>query len=80
MKNPTKLSPLVYVELEVSYRWQGNEPVCAYCTVIEQRGTLHRRVVASVHIQGTGERLLDLVAAWYLEAQREHVLTHISPF
>lgn len=80
MKNPKPLSPLVYVEIEVSYRWRGPEPACAFVTVIEQRGSVHRRIVDTQHLTGSPERLVDqvndLVRQWTLE----HVLSHVEPF
>jgi hypothetical protein len=79
-KQHVRRSPLVYVEIEVSYRWRGDSPACAYLTVIEQRGSLHRRIVESEHVAGIGEGLIDRVNARYLELTREHVLTHIEPF
>ena len=71
---------LVYVEIEENWRWQGGEPVCCYLTVIEQRGTLHRRVAHSEHISGSGERLFDQVTSRMNELRREYILTMMQPF
>lgn len=73
-------SPLVYIEIEQSWRWRGGEPVCCYLTVVEQRSTLHRRIAHTEHIQGSGERLFDQVQARARELEREYVLTHLDPF
>lgn len=80
MKKPQKLSPIVYVEIEVNYRWRGGEPACAFVTVIEQRGSLHRRIVDTVHLQGTPIQLIDLVEAECRRLTLEHVLSHVEPF
>lgn len=80
MKNPTRLPALVYVDVEVSYRWRGSELACAYVTVVEQRNELHRRIVATEHIAGTPERIIDRVAEVVGELTREHVLAQVEPF
>ena len=80
MKNPKPMPALVYVELEVSYRWRGSEPACSFVTVIEQRNTLHRRIVDTRHLTGTPERLIDQVNELVREWTLEHVLSHVEPF
>lgn len=80
MQKPRPLSPIVYVEIEVSYRWQGSEPACAYVTAIEQRGSVHRRIVETEHIAGSGEKLIDAVEATVRRFTLEHVLSHVEPF
>lgn len=76
MHNPKPLPPMVYVEIEVSYRWQGSEPACAYVAVIEQRNATHRRIVDTRHIQSTGDtlRLVDEVAGVVREWTMEYVV------
>lgn len=74
------LPPMVYVDVEVSFRWRGSEPVCAFLTVIEQRNTLNRRIVHTEHLHGGPVQLHDLVAARVPELIREHVLAHAEPF
>lgn len=78
-KNP-RPGPLVYVEIEVNYRWRRTEPECCYLTVIEQRSAMHRRIAHTEHIVASGERLIDLVNERYLELTREYVLTWLEPF
>lgn len=80
MKKPGPLTPLVYVEIEVNYRWQGSEPTCAFVTVIEQRGSLHRRIIDTRHLTAKPERLVDLVNELVREWTYEHVLSHVEPF
>lgn len=72
--------PMVYVEIEQNWRWRGGEPVCCYITVIEQRNAIHRRIVSSEHLTGTGERLFDAVQARMRDLEREHILTMMQPF
>lgn len=76
MKNPKPLSPLVYVDIEVSYRWRGSDPACAYVAVIEQRSATQRRIVDTRHIQSTGDvlRLVDEVNAQIREWTLEYVV------
>ena len=71
---------LVYVEIEENWRWQGSEPSCCYLTVIEQRGTLHRRIAHSEHISGSGESLFDHVTSRMNALRREYILTMMQPF
>jgi hypothetical protein len=78
--SPARLAPMVYLEVEVNFRWRGAEPVCAFLTVIEQRGQLHRRIAHTEHVHGTGEKLLDDVQARFRELTLEYVLPHTSPF
>lgn len=80
MKNPKSLPALVYVDVEVSYRWRGSELACAYVCVVEQRNTLHRRIVATEHVSGKPEAIIDRVAAVVGEFTREHVLAQVEPF
>lgn len=80
VKNPKPLPALVYVEIEVSYRWRGSEPACAFVCVVEQRATLHRRVVDSEHLIGSPERLVDLVNDLVRRWTLEYVLAHVEPF
>ena len=77
---PTKLSPMVYMEIECNYRWRSSEPVCAFITVIEQRGQLHRRIVHTEHVHGTGEQLIDDTLGRIRALTLELVLPHTSPF
>jgi len=77
MKKP---SPLVYIEIEESWRWHGSEPSCCYVTVIEQRSTLHRRVAHTEHISGSGDTLFDQVTARVNDLRREYILTMMEPF
>jgi hypothetical protein len=80
MQQPRPLPPMVYVDVEVSYRWRGSEPVCAFVTVIEQRNTQHRRIAHTEHLHGSPEQLVDLVAARTRELTLEFVLAHAEPF
>lgn len=66
----------VYVEIEVSYRWRGPEPECAFVTLIEQRNQLHRRIMDTRHLTANGDvlRLIDEVNATIREWTLEHVL------
>lgn len=80
MKKSVKLSPLVYREIEQNWRWIGPEPQCCYITVIEQRGTLHRRIAHTEHINGRGEKLFDHVQARMRELEREYILVEMEPF
>lgn len=77
---PKPLPPLVYVDVEVSYRWRGSAPACAFVTVIEQRNTLHRRIVHTEHLHGQPEHLVDQVNQRTRELTLEHVLAHVEPF
>lgn len=73
--------PLVYVEVEASYRWEGSAAVCCFLTLIEQRGNLHRRVVESRHIAAPSpEELVDLVTAATRNLTLEYVVAQSLPF
>lgn len=80
MKQHKRVSPLVYVEIEVSFRWRGSEPACAYVTVIEQRGSLHRRVIDTRHLTASPEALVDQANALIRQWTLEYVLAHVEPF
>lgn len=71
---------MVYVEIEESWRWQGDEPRCCYITVVEQRNTLHRRIAHTEHLTGQGDTLFDLVTSRVNELRREYILTMMQPF
>lgn len=77
MKKP---APLVYVEIEESWRWQGSEPSCCFLTVVEQRSTLHRRIAHTEHVSGSGVTLFDQVTSRVNDLRREYILTMMQPF
>jgi hypothetical protein len=77
MKKP---SPLVYVEIEESWRWSGSEPSCCFLTVVEQRSTMHRRVAHTEHVSGSGVTLFDEVTSRVNDLRREYILTMMQPF
>jgi len=77
MSNP---SPLVYIEIEESWRWMGGEPQCCFINVVEQRSTNHRRIAHTEHISGAGDVLFDQVTARVNELRREYILTMMQPF
>lgn len=80
MQNPKPLPPMVYVDIEVSYRWQGPDPACAFVSVVEQRNGTHRRIVDTRHLVAPPEKLIDQANALVQEWTREYVLAHVEPF
>lgn len=80
MKNPKRLPAIVYIDVEVSYRWRGGGPACAYLCVVEQRNETHRRIVHTEHIGGSGEQLIDTVIERSRQLHLEFVLPNVEPF
>lgn len=72
--------PVLDVEVTVSYRRRAGHLECAFATVIETRTDGQRAVVASKHIHGRDERLIDTGTALFRELVLEHVLVDVEPF
>lgn len=72
--------PVLDVEVTVSFRRRAGHLECAFLTVFETRSDGQRACMASEHLQGRDERLIDAAAARYRDLVLEHVLVNVEPF
>lgn len=68
-------------ECEVSWRHEGGHLSCCFITLTGvEMGTGQRTVLASRHISGSPERLVDETLQYVRELTLEHVLSPEEPF
>lgn len=70
-----------FQELEISWRHEGGHLTCSFVTLSGvEMGTNQRTIIASRHLSGSPERLVDETLQHVRELVLEHILSPEEPF